>query len=213
MSTVSFGCSGRNSSPASSARRRAWILASRTPSPSQTPSRYCRRASEDSNSRAFSKISFSRLGCSAITVRETIPTYNATCGADLGQKYLEILFQFLEWPGAGIGPGALGGAFGDSQQPRRLDIRQPGEKAELDQLRADRVPGGQFFERFVQGHKLSVVAGESDIERGQVDALPFPAVLEAPLAAGILNEDAGASPRLRPRRNARVHSIPDWCCP
>src|SRR6058998_2268167 len=56
-----------------------------------------------------------------------------------GPKTSESFLQFLIEPGAGVGPGSLGRAFGNLQQPRRLDIRQTGKETQLDQLRAERI--------------------------------------------------------------------------
>src|SRR6266581_3618987 len=189
--TVALGCSGRKLSPDSSARSRAWTLASRTASLPHALVRKRSRSSVGVMSSACSKISFSRLDWSAMAIMQIVSLIQQCDAPDgFGPKTSESFLQFLIKPGAGVRPGAFGGAFGNSQQPRRLDIRQTGKETQLDQLRAERITRRQFLQRLVHRQQMPVVAQDRNVESGHVNALQFAAVFDAPLAPGVFDEDA-----------------------
>src|SRR5436309_1940657 len=131
--TVALGRSGRKLSPDSSARSRAWTLASRTASLPHALVRKRSRSSVGVMSSACSKISFSRLDLSAMAIMQIVSVIQQCDAPDgFGPKTSESFLQFLIKPGAGVGPGAFGGAFRDSQDSGCFDIGQAGEKTELD---------------------------------------------------------------------------------
>src|SRR6266571_4089036 len=189
--TVALGCSGRKLSPDSSARSRAWTLASRAASLPHALVRKRSRSSVGVMSSACSKISFSRLDWSAMAIMQIVSLIQQCDAPDgFGPKTSESFLQFLIKPGAGVGPGSLGRAFRNFQQPRRLDIRQTGKETQLDQLRAERITRRQFLQRLVHRQQMPVVAQDRNVESGHVNALKFAAVFDAPLAPGVFDEDA-----------------------
>src|SRR5712691_8737049 len=189
--TVALGCSGRKLSPDSSARSRAWTLASRAASLPHSLVRKRSRSSVGVMSSACSKISFSRLDGSAMAIMQIVSVIQQCDAPDgFGPKTSESFLQFLIKPGAGVGPSSLGRAFGNFQQPRRLDIRQTGKETQLDQLRAERIKRRQFLQRLVHRQQMPLVAQDRNVESGQVNALQFAAVFDAPRAPGVFDEDA-----------------------
>src|SRR5882724_4481691 len=189
--TMALGCSGRKLSPDSSARSRAWTLASRTASLPHALVRKRSRSSAGVMSSACSKISFSRLDGSAMAIMQIVPVIQQCDAPDgFGPKTSESFLQFLIKPGAGVGPDSLGRAFGNFQQPRRLDIRQTGKETQLDQLGAEWITRRQFLQRLVHRQQMAVVAQDRNVESGHVNALQFAAVFDALFAPGVFDEDA-----------------------
>src|SRR5436305_10339108 len=189
--TVALGCAGRKLSPDSSARSRAWTLASRAASWPHALVRKRSRSSAGVMSSACSKISFSRLGWSGKAILQIIGVIQQCDAPDgFGPKTSESFLQFLIEPGAGVGPGSLGRAFGNFQQPRGLDIRQTGKETQLDQLGAEWITRRQFLQRLVHRQQMPVVAQDRNVESGDVNALQFTAVFDAPIAPGVFDEDA-----------------------
>src|SRR6266550_3664691 len=186
--TVALGCSGRKLSPDSSARSRAWTLASRAASLPHALVRKRSRSSVGVMSSACTKISFSRLDSSAMAMMPIVlsiqqcdvpegfgPRFfpaklrarrSSTAQNDahgVTRPASKILFQFLIKPGAGISPSALGGSFGNSQQPGRVHVRQAGEEPELDQLRAERIARGQLVQSLVHRQQVFIMGDDRDI--------------------------------------------------
>src|SRR2546423_6654114 len=188
---MALGCSGRKLSPDSSARSRAWTLASRTASLPHALVRKRSRSSEGVMSSACSKISFSRLDRSAMAILQIVSIIQQ-CDAPegFGPKTSENVLQFLIEPGAGIRPGSLGRAFGNFQQPRRIDIGQTGKETQLDQLGAEWITRGQFLQRLVHRQQMPVVAQDRNVESGHVNTLQFAAVFDALLAPGVFHQNA-----------------------
>src|SRR5262245_26349386 len=93
-------------------------------------------------------------------------------------------------PSARVSPGALGGAFSQTQHFSRVRIRQPDEETQLDQLCAHRVVLGQVVQCVIDGEDGGVASEGSHIHLGKVHAPEFGAVFETALAARILDQDA-----------------------
>ena len=93
-------------------------------------------------------------------------------------------------PGAGVPPGPVGGGQGDAQALGRLLQGQAAEEAQLDELGLERVVERELLQGLVQGQELlRGPAGAEGVEV-RVFAPPAAAVLLAPLAAGVLDQDA-----------------------
>src|SRR5207237_212445 len=76
-------------------------------------------------------------------------------------------------PGAGVGPFLAGLVDRDAEGVGDRVVAQPGEEAQLDGLRRERVFGGEAGERLVEGQKLAIGFGGRDV--GERDARDGPA--------------------------------------
>src|SRR5262245_13607954 len=157
-------------------------------SPPQTSSRYAARAWAEGCPAAAAKID-SRRFRSVLMTRLRGLRFPSQC--DVRPRRASCFFaffgggDFLEEPGPGERPPAVGGGPGDAQVVGRLHGRQPGEVAQLDQFRLGGVEGGQLRQGLVQGQQ--VVGGlpprrpGRDFDEFRREALAAPAVLEAQL--------------------------------
>src|SRR5262249_57443431 len=83
----------------------------------------------------------------------------------------------VEQPGAGIGPVAVGRPPCDPEGPGRFLLGQPGEEAELDQLRARRLLGRQAVKRLVESEQVQPSCVARDLRLVELDPTPVPAPL------------------------------------
>ena len=67
---------------------------------------------------------------------------------------MAVILEFRLEPGAGVGPGKVGGPGRDAEHLRGLGDRQAGEVAELDQLGRSGVDIRQLSERLVEGEQV-----------------------------------------------------------
>jgi len=95
-----------------------------------------------------------------------------------------------EEPGAGEGPPAFDGGFGDGEDFGGFPIGQADEEAEFHQLRHFGFLSGKLVEGFVDGEELILLVGAWEVEIGGVETLLAAAVPQGALAAGDIDEDA-----------------------
>src|SRR5262249_13036239 len=93
-------------------------------------------------------------------------------------------------PGAGDGPVSFGGDRRDTQAGSGLLDRQAGEAAELDQLGLERRLPGEFVRRLVEVEQVVELVVERKGDRVEREPLLIAALLGAPLATGVINQDA-----------------------
>src|SRR5262245_43897107 len=101
-----------------------------------------------------------------------------------------LTLQFLEKPGAGVGPEKVRAAGRDPQSLGRLFDREPREVAKLHQFGGLRVGCGEFRQGFVQRQHLVRLLWGGEVEAIGLDPLPISAALEAALVPRLLDEDA-----------------------
>src|SRR5262249_1953751 len=93
-------------------------------------------------------------------------------------------------PRTGVSPGTVGGGKGDAQASRCLLQGQTAEEAQLDQLRLERTVAREALRALVKGGVPPRGPAGAGGLGARLLAPPSAAVLLAPLAAGILDEDA-----------------------
>src|SRR5438477_6544255 len=103
---------------------------------------------------------------------------------------LQSSLQLVVKPGAGVGPGALGRALSQAEDARGLDVWQPAEEAQLDQLGSDRIELRQTIQRLTHGQHGVVIFRDGHVKIGEVHALQLAAMAHPVFAAGLLDADA-----------------------
>ena len=117
--------------------------------------------------------------------------------------------QFLKKPGAGVGPPAFGGDFGDAERTGGLGVVETGEIAQFYQFGLRRVMACEFFERLVNCEQLVIVGAGSrkfkvvDIQPRLIAAMPWGAALAGPVDQDASHRLGGGGAKVRailPRR-------------
>src|SRR5262245_5622033 len=96
----------------------------------------------------------------------------------------------LKEPCPGVRPQQVGRAGCDAQDLRRLVASQTRKKAKLDQFRSPGICCGQLVQEFIEVEEVVARLVPNNQSFLQINAGTLAAVLGAPFAAGVLNEDA-----------------------
>src|SRR5205807_8730587 len=95
------------------------------------------------------------------------------------------LFRFsvesVDEPGAGVSPVPAGGSAGDVESGCRFFLGKTGKIAQLDQLRLDRILGGESIERLIQRQKFFHGRLGRHLDVGKRYLLAIPAMPNTPL--------------------------------
>src|SRR4051812_34587605 len=98
--------------------------------------------------------------------------------------------DLAEEPGAGIHPVALRGRRRNAEGPGGVVDRQSGEVAELHERGPGRLAGLQLPQRLVEGQEVVGGGIGGQVHVVEIQAAVAAAVLLAPLASSVLDEDA-----------------------
>src|SRR5262245_54630660 len=175
---------------ASSRRRRAGSAA-------QAASRNAPRSAGVGRSRAAMNRSRTRFDSSAIGAPRAGLQGHATEPAEVSQEIRDGSpgrgvppADLAPEPGPGVAPQPVRAGPGHAEGLGGVLDRQPGEKVQLHDAGGLGVLGGEPGQGLVEGEDLLGRRADRDVLVVELDPLPVPAVPEAALAAGTLDEDA-----------------------
>src|SRR5262245_63640549 len=184
----------RNSPAPSCDRSRASMRPRRAASPAHAAARNAARPAGAALSRASMKISRSVMSGtppglpsgSQCGMRAGITPRQSGKKSPAGRGPLDGLVQ----PGPGVRPQPVAGPRGDAQHGGRLGDRQAGEEPKVDQVGRGLVLGGEPGEGLVERDQVLRPLGDGNIDGFEFLSGQGPAGLQAPLAAGGVDEDA-----------------------
>jgi hypothetical protein len=108
----------------------------------------------------------------------------------MGDSFFVCVAEFAAEPGAGEGPVAFDGAFGDAEGFGDFVDVHAAEEAEFDDLGLAGVDGSEFFEGFVECEDVFVFLGGEGDGFVEGDAGSAAAAFIALVGAGVVDEDA-----------------------